>query len=118
METDIHSVLDQFLKVKGVTGAALVGRDGFVIESSTSHDIDMDSLGALVATAIGTAESLGKEFDLGAVDQYMAEFANGKVVMSPAMDDILAVSTDSSAVIGGVRYAIKRNLDDVIAALT
>ena len=116
MENKLGLVLGELMKVKGVTAVALVGRDGFVIESTSNNDVDMDALGAMVATAVGTAESLGQEFGLGAMEQYLSEFANGKVIMATALDDILAVFTDETAIIGGVRFAVKKNLPDVIAA--
>jgi len=117
METGIARVLGEFMKVKGVTAVALVGRDGFVIESATNINVDMDALGAMVATAVGTGESLGQEFGLGAIDQNLYEYANGKILMATALDDVLAVFTDTTAVIGSVRYSIKKNMPDVIKAL-
>lgn len=115
MSNNLSQVLGQFMNVKGVTAVALVGRDGFVIESTANNDVDMDALGAMVATAVGTAESLGQEFGLGAMDQYLSEFASGKVIMATAVDDILAVFTDDSAIIGGVRFAVKKHLPEVIS---
>jgi len=117
MEHNLNSILGQFMKVKGVTAVALVGRDGFVIESTSNNDVDMDALGAMVATAVGTAESLGEEFGLGDMEQYLSEYANGKVIMATAVDYILAVFTDESAIIGGVRFAVKKNLPAVIKAV-
>jgi len=117
MENNLGQILGQFMKVKGVTAVALVGRDGFVIESTSNNDVDMDALGAMVATAVGTAESLGQEFGLGAMEQYLAEYVNGKVIMATANDDILAVFTDESAIIGGVRFAVKKHLPEVKEAL-
>lgn len=114
MSNNLEQVLAQFMDVKGVTAVALVGRDGFVIESTSNNDVDMDALGAMVATAVGTAESLGQEFGFGSMDQYLSEFANGKVIMATAVDDILVIFTDSSAIIGGVRFAVKKHLPEVI----
>ncbi len=116
MEKTLNQTLSEFMKVKGVTAVALVGRDGFVIDSTSHSDVDMDALGAMVATAVGTAESLGQEFGLGTMDQYLSEYAKGKVIMATAIDNILAVFTDESAIIGGVRFAVKKNLPEVIKA--
>ena len=116
MENDLTKVLEQFMSVKGVTSIALVGRDGFVIESTTSTETDMDALGAMVASALCAAESLGQEFGFGPMEQYLSEYTNGKVIMATAGDDILAVFTDETALIGGVRLAVKKNLPEVIKA--
>lgn len=117
MASNLTTVLSEFLKVSGVNAVALVGRDGFVIESAASENVDMEALGAMVATAIGTSEALGGEFSLGAMTQYLVEFERGKVVIATAGDDILALFTDSSAVIGGVRYAVKKNIDALVQAM-
>ncbi len=117
MSNRLTHILGEYLKVKGVTAVAIVGRDGFVIESSSNAEVDMDALGAIVATAVGTVESLGKEFNLGSMNQYLSEFADGKVIMATVLDDILAVFTDNTAVIGGVRHAIKRYMPETIEAL-
>ena len=117
MAKDLKSVLREFLKVNGVVAAAIVGRDGFVIEHVASGNVDVDALGAMVATAIGTSESLGNEFSLGGLDQYLVEFTEGKVVMAAAGEDILSLITDNSAVIGGVRYAIRKGIGGVRDAL-
>ena len=71
----------------------------------------------MVATAIGTSESLGKEFNLGDMSQFLVEFAHGKVIIAAAGNDILAIFTDSTAVIGGVRYIVKKRIDTLIAAM-
>ena len=113
----VARVLNEFMKVKGVTAVALVGRDGFVIESVSNTNVDMDALGAMVATAVGTGETLGSEFGFGALDSKLNEYANGKILISTALDDVLAIFTDTTAVIGGVRYAVKKNMPDVIRAL-
>ncbi len=117
MEQSISSVLSSFLDIGGVQSAALVGRDGFVIDSVTTEKVDMEALGAMVATAIGTSESLGNEFNLGRMSQYLVEFDHGKVIIAAAGDDILAIFSDASAVIGGVRYLVKKRIPDLIAAM-
>ncbi len=117
VHNDLRAVLNEFLSVKGVIVAAVVGRDGFVIDSAGSGDIDMEALGAMVATAIGTSESLGQEFELGAMESYLAEFAGGKILMAAVRDDILAVVTDPAAVIGGVRYSVRKNIANLLKVL-
>ena len=109
-QSDFRAILNEFRTIKGFKAVALVGRDGFVVESITHVDLDMEALGAMVATAIGTSESLGAEFNLGPMDQYLAEYKDGKVVMATVHSDILAVFTDAEAVVGAVRYAMRKNL--------
>ena len=117
MSQSISDVLSGFIDINGVKSAALVGRDGFVIESVTTEKVDMEALGAMVATAIGTSETLGNEFNLGEMSQYLVEFDHGKVVIATAGNDILALFTDANAVIGGVRYAVKKRMGDLLKVM-
>lgn len=117
MAKDLKSILNDFLRIDGVNTVAVVGRDGFVIESATSAKIDMEGLGAMVATAIGTIEALGSEFSMGSMDQYLVEFDRGKVVIASAGNDILSIVTDSNAVIGSVRFAVKKGIGELVKAL-
>ena len=110
-------VVDELMKVKGVTTVALVGRDGVVIESKSNSNIDMDALGAMVATAIGNSETLAAAFSFGEFNMLLSEYANGKIIMATAVNHVLAIFTDETAVIGNVRYSVKMHLSDVISAL-
>ena len=116
-ENNMSRVLNDFMCIEGVEAVALVGRDGFVIDSMSSLDLNMDALGAMVATSVGTSESLGKELNLGSMSQYMSEFTEGKVIMAPVKDDILAVFTNKSVVIGSIRYAIAGKIPKLASVL-
>lgn len=126
MSQSIADVLNGFLEVNGVKLVALVGRDGFVIESANSDDMDieesevseaLEALGAMVATAIGASEILGKEFNLGGMSQYITEFDDGKILIATAGNDILALFTDASAVIGSVRFAVRKHLHELLEVM-
>lgn len=113
----INDLLANFLQLNGVTGAAIIGRDGFVIESSMENETNIDALGAMVATSFVAAEELSAEFNLGSLDNYLSEFSEGKVFMISVNDDILAIFTESNAVIGSIRYATKKSLPNIISSL-
>lgn len=117
MTRDVKEILSEFLNNHGVSAVALVGRDGFVIESVADGEIDTDAMGAMAATAIGASESMGDEFNLGNLTQYMVEFDRGKIVIASAGDDILTIFTDETAVIGGIRYAVKKGIDELVQAI-
>ena len=113
MDASLGSILGDFLKIDGVKSAAVVGRDGFVIDSVESEKVDMEALGAMVAIAVGSAEKLGSEFELGTMEQYLVEYEHGKVAIATIGENILALVTDNSAVIGGVRFAVKRSIQSL-----
>ncbi|MDZ7262243.1 MAG: roadblock/LC7 domain-containing protein [candidate division KSB1 bacterium] len=105
------------VELAGVTGAAIVGRDGFVIESVTSGDVDLEALGAIVSTGFGAAEIMGTEMKLGYLTQTMFEYDVGKILMASCGDSVLAIVTDTSAVVGNVRHHIRKNIAELAKLL-
>ncbi len=113
MAKAVKEVLTEFLRIEGVTAVAVVGRDGFVIDSASKVKLDPDALGAVVASAIGASEMVGKDFHMGKLEQYLLEFEMGKTIIATTGDDILVLITDTSAVIGSVRYAVKKEIEGI-----
>jgi uncharacterized protein len=117
MAKSVKESLAEFLRIDGVSAVAVVGRDGFVIESASKMKLDMDALGAVVASAIGASEMVGKDFAMGKLEQYLLEFEMGKAIIAAAGEDILVLTTDANAVIGSVRYAVKKGIDGLVKLL-
>lgn len=117
MAKTVKETLEDFLRIDGVTAVAVVGRDGFVIESASRIQLDSDALGAVVASAIGASEMIGKDFTMGKLEQYLLEFETGKAIIATAGDDILVLTTDTTAIIGSVRYAVKKGIDGLTKLL-
>mgnify|MGYP001636572569 CR=1 FL=1 len=51
----LKPLLEEFLKVEGVSAAVVVGRDGFVIESAVSGKVDIEALGIAGGIGLGAA---------------------------------------------------------------
>lgn len=111
MAKTAKDALREFLNIDGVKAVAVVGRDGFVIEHVSTDKLDTDALGAVVASAIGASEMIGRDFSMGKLDQYLLEFVGGKAIIATAGEYVLAIMTDPTAVIGSVRYAVKKGID-------
>jgi predicted regulator of Ras-like GTPase activity (Roadblock/LC7/MglB family) len=117
MAKTVKESLAEFLRIDGVSAVAIVGRDGFVIESASAKKLDTDALGAVVASAIGASEMIGKDFVMGKLEQYLLEFESGKAIIAAAGEDILVLITEATAVIGSVRYAVKKGIDGLVKLL-
>lgn len=114
----LKQILGEFLKVEGVSAAVVVGRDGFVIESAISGKIDIDALGAMASTGMGTSEAMGTELGKGNLDQMLVELEKGPIILSPlSADELIAIVADSTANVGRIRYELKKNKERLIAAL-
>ncbi len=117
MAYSIPGILSKFMHINSVTAAAIVSRDGFLIDGVTSEGIDMDALAAVVAAAIGTTEMLGREFLMDEMEQYLTEFENGKAILASANEHILAIFTDADAIIGSVRYSVGKLMPQLVETL-
>ena len=89
----------------------VLGRDGFAIEGMTNGtQMNIQAVGAVISTGIGSAEVMGKNLEVGAMTQGMVEYKDGIIVMSfLAKDAILAVVAGLNANLGNVRYQVKKD---------
>jgi predicted regulator of Ras-like GTPase activity (Roadblock/LC7/MglB family) len=116
MATNPKSILQTLTKVAGIHEALVVGRDGFVIEHV--GDMDADSTGAVISTAIGATEAMGSELEQGVLFEMMAEYKEGTVIVAPiGPDAILGIAADETANLGAIRHAVKKNLRELEKAL-
>jgi len=114
----LNQILAEFLKLDGVFAAVVVGRDGIVIESAVSGKVDIDALGAMASTGMGTAEAMGNELGKGELNQMMVELEKGPILLSPlSKDELIAIVSDTTGNIGRIRYELKKNKERIIAAL-
>jgi len=110
---DPKSILNNLVELPGVVAVTVIGRDGFIIDSSSTADVDLDALGAVVSTGFGAAEVMGTEIQLGYLTQTIMEYDLGKILTASCGDNILAVVTKPDAVIGSVRHHIKKVIADL-----
>ncbi|MBD3314753.1 MAG: dynein regulation protein LC7 [Chitinivibrionales bacterium] len=117
MARTLKDALVEFVSIDGVKTAAILGRDGFVIESAGSLELDTDALGAAVAGVLEASEALGRSLPTGNLERHILEFADGTVIIATARDDVLVLIVEANAVVGGVRYAVKKNVDHLAELL-
>lgn len=110
-------ILSTLLSLHGVKAATIVGRDGFVIDSQLNTDVDLDALGAIVSTGFGASEVMANEIELGKIHQTMVECAAGKILIADCGETILAVITDTNALIGSVRHQILKVINELAKSL-
>ena len=80
--------------------------------------MDIEAVGAVISTGVGTAEIMGKELRVGPMSQGMVEYKDGIIVMSfLGRDALLACVAGTNANLGNVRYQIKKRSPDIEAAL-
>jgi len=120
MAASLREHLQGYLdSVPGVSIALVVGRDGFVIEAAhKGMGIDVEAIGAVVSTGMGSSEGIGKELKIGEMYQSMMEYKDGIIVMSAVgADAIFVIVATPDANIGNIRYQLKKRLPDIAKAI-
>jgi len=99
-------------EVQGVEAWALVGEDGFVLESFRKPDVEAEELlGGLGASALATARAVAEELGKGPLQEVMVEYSEGPVLMVPTQKGpVLMLLLDQVQSLGRVRLALKKIL--------
>jgi hypothetical protein len=114
----LKRILGDLVKVEGVSAAAVVGRDGFIIEHVTNMKMDVDALGAMASTSVGTSEAMGIELNKGNFEQVLVELEKGPIMLSlVTQNEILAIVAEPGSNLGRIRYEVRKNKDRIVAAL-
>ena len=106
----LKSQLNDMVKVEGIDAAVVVGRDGFVIEGIASDaKLDVEAVGAVISTGLGSSEVMGRELGVGTLTQSMLEFDNGVLVMGTlGTDALLCLVCGLGSNLGNVRLQLKK----------
>jgi len=115
----LKEILTEFLLIDGVSAAAVIGRDGFVIEiAQKSQNSDIDALGALCSSLIRLMEQYGELLDMGPFRQIILEYRDGGIILVPvSAEEFLAISIDTLAGLGNLTYTIARTSSRVAAII-
>ena len=107
-------VLEDFLKVPGVMSAVVVGRDGFLIESSgTSSAVSIEDLGASLAHAINGVEEMGNELQIKGFQDLFVEYGRAVIMCRPVGDAIIAVVAPDASKLGIIRHKVKPLVEEL-----
>ena len=118
--TALLELLKELILVEGINTAVVVSRDGFVIEGvSSGGRLDLDAVGAVISTGVGSSEVMGRELSVGEITQGMFEYKDGIVVMSLLGGDaILAAVASINANLGNIRYQLRKRAQEIVQVLS
>ncbi len=115
-----EDVLDEFLTIDGVSAAAIIGRDGIVIESAATGKMSMDvnDIGSMVSACRGSSEVIAGTLALGELHDMTVELDKGPVYLAPlTCNEIIAIIADTAGTVGHVRSELQKNRGRLVAAL-
>ena len=103
------------LKAGGdIEGAAVITRDGLLIASELSTNIDGETLAAMTATMTGAAETAIQELKKSSPDRVIVESKNTKLISVGAGEQaILACVINADAKLGLILLEMKKAADNI-----
>lgn len=100
--------LDEILKVPGVLGCLIVGKDGLVTESKSKEEFNSEALGVVSAVAFGEIEKNLRKIYFGDVDQILIESKELNCWVLRFKDFLLGVCCDNRANFGYLKMRLAK----------
>ncbi|HEV8307640.1 MAG TPA: response regulator [Methylomirabilota bacterium] len=115
---DLKTSLTQFAALPGVVLAALVDREGFLIESAGELSADAELGWALASALAESADGVGRALTQGLLQALIVEYEGGVVVLNTVGSAaMLAIVLRDPTVLGKVRYSVKRALPELLRSM-
>jgi predicted regulator of Ras-like GTPase activity (Roadblock/LC7/MglB family) len=115
---DIKPMLSAVAELQGVSLTALIDREGALMEAAGGLLPEAMLAGALAACLVESTDGVGRALAQGQVQSMILEYDGGVVLLNAVGPDaMLAVVLDDPAVLGKVRYHVKKALPDLVRAV-
>ena len=89
LKEKISVFIDQIRSISGVAACALVSRDGIMVGKFFDREINEQWFGALSATILASAESVGSIIKMKSMDSVTIQVENASVIVMGAGDNFL-----------------------------
>jgi uncharacterized protein len=103
----VRTILAKLNKTNGIRGSMIVNRDGIVVASDFSEDLQEGSVGAVSSSILSALEGALKRIDMGRFSRFMITGSENKVAMVDAGQAILLVMLNRDINMGMVNVDIK-----------
>jgi predicted regulator of Ras-like GTPase activity (Roadblock/LC7/MglB family) len=115
----MRAVLADFTRIEGVVAAALISKDGFVIDFVHTGEarFDPDSLAAMMTTLYGAGVRLGQELGLGELDDVILEYRGHYILVEDVGEALTALVADRRAILGRLRYELRKQKERIRSIL-
>ena len=115
---DLKAALGQLVGMPGVPLAALVDREGFLIEACGELGVGPEVAGALAACLAESSDGIGRELGQGPLSSMILDYEAGMLLLhGVGPSAILAVVLRDPTSLGKVRYYIKKSLPEFLRLL-
>lgn len=115
---DVKAVLGRIAALSGVSLAALVDGEGFLIEAAGDLVLESELAGALAVSLADAAAGVGRDLKQGPLASVIAEYEGGLMLVSQVGPGAtLAAVLCEPALLGTVRDHVKTALSDLLELL-
>jgi CheY-like chemotaxis protein/predicted regulator of Ras-like GTPase activity (Roadblock/LC7/MglB family) len=115
---DLKALLAGVAELAGVTLTALIDREGALMEAAGGLLPEAMLAGALASCLVESTHDVGRALAQGRLQSVILEYDRGVVLLNAIGDAaMLAVVLSDSAVLGKVRYHVKKALPDLVRAV-
>lgn len=104
----MRRIVEDLLRVEGVIGSLLVGRDGLVVASTLIDSEDAEVLGAMSAAVYGEIDKATKRIGVGTLVDAIIDAQEGSILLLESKDLILVVITHRTVNLGLVKMEMRR----------
>jgi predicted regulator of Ras-like GTPase activity (Roadblock/LC7/MglB family) len=103
----MQSILAKLNKTKGVRGSMIVNRDGIVVASDFSVELEESSAGAVASAILSALENALKRLEMGKLSRFIVTGSENKVALVDAGQALLLVLLNRDVNMGMVNLEIK-----------
>ena len=104
----MRRIVEDLLRVDGVVGSLLVGKDGLVVASTLLDPGDAEVLGAMSAAVYAEIDKSTKRSGVGGLADAIINARDGMVMMLESYDLILVVITQRTVNVGLVKMEMRK----------
>ncbi|MEO8194524.1 MAG: roadblock/LC7 domain-containing protein [Gemmatimonadales bacterium] len=98
----------------GIQAVVVLGRDGLLIDSQSTIELDAEGLAARIPGIVASADDIGLVTRKGSMRVALIEHEDGYAVVSSVGDDaILCVLTTRSADLASLLYDMRRHRESI-----
>lgn len=104
----MRRIVEDLIRVEGVIGSLLVGKDGLVVASTLLDEEDAEILGAMSAAVFGEIDKATKRIGVGTLVDSIIDAKDGSILLLEAKELILVVITQRTVNLGLVKMEMRR----------
>ena len=114
----MRQIVDDLLRIEGVIGALIVGKDGLVVASTLHNADDGEVLAAMSAAVYGEINKATRRIGVGRLVDAIIDAQDGSILLLEAREMILAVITQRVVNLGLVKLEMRggdKRIAEVVA---